>query len=188
MGNDSDQIVIGANGSIHVAPVGTTVPANIAAVWGTGWEDLGYASPDGVTLTDSKSLNTVDVWQSFYPARRNVTSRDLTAKFVLRQWNRTTVSLGFGGGTFTEDGAPGSGHFRYVPPSPETIDDRMLGVEWKDGTKTYRLIIVRGMVTDNVETKIARSDPSDLPITFGILGEDGVDPWYLLTDDPAFAA
>jgi hypothetical protein len=185
MANDSDEILIGANGSIRVAPVGNTEPANIAAAWPAGWVDLGFASEDGVKVTDSKGLGQVDVWQSFYPARRFVTDRDMHAAFVLRQWNIPNVKLAFGGGTVTEDVAD-SGHFRYVPPDPEDLDEHALGIQWADGAKNYRLIIPRGIVTEDVETTLARSAPADLPITFGITAQDGDVPWFLLTDDPAF--
>lgn len=190
--NDVDEIVVGANGSIHVAPVGTAAPADPVEAYGAGWVDLGYASEDGVTLTVSKELGTVDVWQSFFPGRRMVTGRDLAAAFVLRQWNEGNIVLAWGGGEVTHvvaDGPPAVvEHWRYEPPAPEDVDERTLAVDWVDGTKHYRLIIVRGMVTENVETKLAKADAADLPITFGIIGEDGVVPWFLLTDDPAFAA
>lgn len=187
MAKDTNEITVGANGSIYVAPVGTTVPANIAATLGTGWIDLGYADDNGVTVTDSRTLESIPVWQLFYTARRIVKERDLAVAFVLRQWAAAQVELAFGGGTIVEDGTSGSGHFTYTPPDPQVIDERMLAVEWQDGTKNYRLIVTRGMVTDNVATKIARANAMDLPITFGLIGEAGETPWRLQTDDPAFA-
>lgn len=178
-----DEIVVGANGSLWVAPVGTAAPATEVAVPGAGWVDLGYASEDGVTLTDSKTFEAIPVWQLFYAARRIVTERDLAVAFVLRQWNPDTVALAFGGGTVS---APSAGHFKYVPPSPEELDERSLMVDWVDGTKNYRLIIPRGIVTENVETNLVRTGAADLPITFSLLGDDSGDPWYLLTNDPVF--
>jgi hypothetical protein len=186
MTKNVDEIVVGANGSLWVAPVGTAAPADEVAVPGAGWVDLGYASEDGVTITDSKTLEKIPVWQLFYAARRIVTERDLALGFVLRQWNAANLKLAFGGGEVTEPVAD-SGSFKYTPPSPETIDERSLMLDWVDGTKHYRLVVVRGMVTDNVETNLVRTAAADLPITFGLNGDDAGDPWYLLTDDPAFA-
>jgi hypothetical protein len=184
MAKDTDQIVVGANGTIRVAPVDTAMPATSAATFGAGWVDLGYASEDGVTLTDSKDLESIPVWQLFYPARRIVTGKDLTVAFVLRQWSSATVSLAFGGGEVTWVAA---GQYQYEPPAPETIDERALAVDWIDGDKNYRLLIPKGMVTENVETNITRTAAADLPITFGIIGTDDAGaPWTLLTDDPAF--
>ncbi len=185
MAKDTDGIVIGANGTIRVAPVGTAIPTTSAANFAVGWVDLGYVSEDGVTVTDSRELESIPVWQLFYPARRIVTGRDLSIAFVLRQWSTDTVSLAFGGGEFTW---VGSGQYKYEPPAPEFIDERSLAVDWIDGDKNYRLIIPKGMVTENVETNITRTAAADLPITFGIIGTDDAGaPWTLLTDDPAFA-
>lgn len=183
MAADVDQIVVGANGKLWTAPVGTAAPADEDAAPGAGWVELGFASEDGATLTDSRTLEPIPVWQLFYPARRIVTERDFSVAFVLRQWSADTVSLAFGGGTITE---PSPGHFKYAPPSPEDIDERALMVDWQDGAKHYRLVLPRGVVTENVETNLVRTGAADLPITFGIIGSETGDPWYLLTDDPAF--
>lgn len=182
MAQDTGQIRVAANGQVRVADVGATLPANIDAAYSVAWTDLGFTSEDGVTFTDGKSIENIPVWQLFYPARRIVTERDATLAFVLRQWSGDTVQLAFGGGALTQDGA---GQYRYVPPAPETIDERALAIDWQDGTINYRLLIPRGMVTENVETNLVRTAAADLPITFGIIGDETEDPWILLTDDPA---
>lgn len=188
-GKDADEVVVGANGSIWVAPVGTSEPTDHDNAYPAGWVELGYASEDGVTLSVSRTMANIPVWQSFFPVRRMVTDRDMTAKFVLRQWNKSTLVLAFGGGTITHVASDVGidEHWRYDPPDPSVVDERMLGIDWIDGTKIYRLIIERGQVADNAETKIARAAAADLPITFGILADEtNITPWYLLTNDPAF--
>lgn len=185
MAKDADQVVVGANGSVYVAPIGSTEPADINAAWAAAWVDLGYLSEDGVTITDGKTIENIPVWQSFYPVRRMITARDFNVSFALRQFSGEQVEFAFGGGAVTVDG---TGAFRYTPPSAEVIDYRMLGVEWLDGDKTFRLIIPRGIVTENVEMQITRSAAADLAITFGVVAQAGEDPWYILTDDPDFVA
>lgn len=191
-GKDADEVVVGANGSIWVAPVGTAEPADHDNAYPAGWVELGYTSEDGVTLNVGRTMADIPVWQSFFPVRRMVTARDMTAAFVLRQWNKATLVLAFGGGVITHVassvGPPAVGeHWRYDPPDPSVVDERMLGVDWVDGAKSYRLIVQRGQVAENAETKIARAAAADLPITFGILADDvNETPWYLLTNDPAF--
>lgn len=184
MSKTADEIVVGANGSVYLAPVGTTEPADISASWPAGWTDLGFTSEDGVTINDSKEITDIPVWQLFYAARKIVTAKDLQISFALRQFNGVNVEFAFGGGLVSVDG---TGKYRYTPPAPEDIDERALGIEWLDGDKTYRWIIPRGLIVDDVETNIVRTAAADLPITFGIIGEADVDPWVLLTDDPSFA-
>lgn len=180
----ADEIVVGANGSIYVAPVGSTVPASIGTALGAAWTELGYTSEDGVTWVDGKSLKSIRAWQSFYDLRRIVESKEGSLAFQLLQWNGDNVRLAYGGGTVSE---PVPGDYRYTPPDPADIDERAMAVEWQDGTKNYRLTFPKGMVTENVETNIVRSDGALLPITFALLGEEGVEPFILDTDDPAFA-
>jgi hypothetical protein len=182
MAKDVDDITVGANGTAWVAPVGTAVPADEVTVPGVGWVDLGYIDEKGVTLTDSKTMADIAVWQLFYPARKLITARAFKLAFVLRQWMSATVTLAFGGGTIT---TPSAGHNKFVPPAPEVIDERAMMLDWVDGGKNYRLVIPRGLVTDNVASNIVRTAAADLPIGFEVLGSDGVAPWYLLNNDPA---
>lgn len=183
MGKDTSQIIVGANGTVRVAPVGTAEPADIDAAYGAGWVDLGFTSEDGVKFRDTKSVEAIPVWQLFYPARRVISERDFAVEFVLRQFSGNQVEFAFGGGTVSVDGA---GKYRFTPPDPEVIDSRALAVDWLDGDYSFRLIVPNGMVSEDVETQLARATAADLPITFSVIGEDGVDPWYLLTDHPAF--
>lgn len=182
-GKDTNEIVVAANGSIYVAPVGSTEPADILEALDAAFIDLGYVGEDGVTFTDGKTVEPVNVWQLFYSARNIVTEKVSSAAFNLHQWADDTVQFAFGGGTVVQDQA---GAYTYTPPSPETIDERAMIIEWVDGSKNYRIIIPRGMITDDVETNLVRTGAAGLPITFGILGQAGTDAWYLQTDDPAF--
>lgn len=185
MTKTADELVVGANGSIYTAPVGSTVPASIATALNASWLELGYATEDGVKWTDGKTVQPIRAWQSFYDLRRIITERMGSLVFSLMQWNGETVKLAYGGGEITE---PTSGAFRYTPPAPEEVDERMLAVEWVDGAYDFRLIFPKGMVSENVETTVTRTAAGLLPITFALLGEEGEEPFILDTNHPAFAA
>lgn len=193
MTKNVDEIVVGANGSIYLAPVGTALPTSISDALGVAFVDAGYVTEDGVTFTDGKTLESVRAWQSLYDLRKIVTAKEAMASFSLMQWSGSNVVLAFGGGEVEEVVAPDAGppavpgEYRYHPPAPEAIDERILAIEWSDGDKDYRLIFPKGMVSENVETNVTRSAAALLPITFSILGTDGVDPWILDTNDPAFS-
>lgn len=186
MALDSDEVVVGATGLVRVAPIGTAIPASISVAYAAGWVDLGFVSEDGVSWTDGKSTSPIRAWQSFYDIRTLIESREGTLSFNLLQWNRETVELAFGGGTWTEEIADTD--FKYVPPPASTVDERMLAVDWLDGVRLYRLIFARGIVTENVETNLVRTSAAELPISFSLLGSDSGDPWELHTNDPVFDA
>lgn len=188
MAVDASEILVGANGSIHVAPTGSTLPSDSTTALDAAFVDLGYVNENGAAITDSKTMQSIMVWQSFYPARRIVTARDFTVTFALSQWNGDTLPLAFGGGSITEPDPTGApGEYKFTPPDPETNDERALVLEWQDGTKNYRLVVPVGQVTDAVNTSLVRTDNAELPITFAVNGSDGSDPYNFYTDDPAFA-
>jgi hypothetical protein len=184
---DPDEIVVGSDGHIYVAPVGTAAPVDVATAWSATWIDMGYATEDGVAISKSRDIQTIMGWQSFFPLRRIVTGEDFTVAFSLMQWNESTVKLALGGGVVTTTAGPPI-HYLYTPPDPGAVDDRAVGIEWQDGTKIYRLILARAMVTEGVETNLTRNNAAELPITFGVLGEAGVSPFIMRTNDPAWAA
>jgi hypothetical protein len=186
MSNNAEEVLIGADGAIWTAPVGSVEPASISdPVDATVWTELGYASEDGVKFADSKTVKNVRAWQSFYDIRRFITERSFTSNFTLQQFNGDNVILALGGGDVVED-APGE--FSYHPPEVSFIDERALIHEWADGDKNYRLIFRRAMNEENTKFDISRGKEAGLPMTFAILGEDGVEPYILQTDDPAFLA
>lgn len=184
MPQTTDDIRVGANSHLFVAPVGTAEPATIAAAMPAGWVDIGYTDENGFKVTDTKTVTPIPVAQLFYAARRIISARDFSLDFVLRQFDAESVKLGFGGGAITLDGA---GEYRYTPPSPEFIDERAMCAEFLDGAFTYRFIIPRGLVTNNVVSEFTRTKAADLPITFSLIGQDNVEPWLILTDDGSFA-
>jgi hypothetical protein len=184
---DPDEIVIGSDGHMFIAPVGTAAPSDIATAWSATWVDLGYATEDGVAFSKSRDVEGVRGWQSFYPLRRIITGEDVTASFTLMQWNEITLKLAFGGGVVTTTAGPPI-HYLYTPPEAGQVDERALGMEWEDGSKIYRLVFPRTMITETVETQLTRSAAAELPLTFGVLGEVGVAPFILRTNDPAWAA
>lgn len=178
-----DEIVVAPEGRIMVAEVGAEAPGDSTEEWSEEWRELGYATEDGVTLTVGKDVTDIRGWQSLEVLRRVVTGRTITSAFTLRQLNVDTLPFAYGGGEVTE---PSPGEYRYEPPDAGELPEKALGIEWTDGDKHYRMIFVRGSVTEAVETQLIRNDSANLPVTYGVLGEDGVAPFYLLTDDPAF--
>ncbi len=182
-GNESGEIVVGANGSVFVAALGVAAPTNATTALASGWIDMGFVSENGATFTDSRTVTPIPVWQSFYPPRRIITERDAMVEFVLRQWNTATLRLAFGGGDITGT-AP---NFTYTPPDPSELDERQMCLDWQDGARSFRLYIGKGMVTDNVATNIVRTAAADLPIVFGVTPDSGDDPYEIFIHDPAFS-
>lgn len=180
---DPEQILVGADGTIRVAPVGTAAPADEAAAPGAGWVDLGYSSEDGATLRVTKDVATINVWQLAAPARYVMRARGVEVETTLLQWNRETFEVGVGGGTAS---TPTAGHHKFEIDSVPAVDERAFMLDWED-TYKYRFVIPRGMVTSNLESALRRAEGAPIPLTFAAMGSDVSAIAYLLTDDPLFA-
>ena len=184
---NSNQIRVAPKGDVYVAPTSVTVPTDTASAW-TGWTRLGLVNAEGVTFTETKSMVDIRAWQMAYPARRVPETKEASIAFSLAQWSQDTVQLAFGGGTVT-----GTGPYTYAPPAADVVDERALGIEWTDGASIYRIVVPRGIVSDDVETTFSRVDAAYLPIAFSVIGPSPdaeglkVNPWYLVTSDTLFA-
>jgi len=181
--NNSTQIVVGANGTISVGATTATAPTEVSSTTLTGFSQLGFVSEAGASVSESKEITDIEVWQSFYPARKLITARQFEVSFAMRQWNGFNVRFAFGGGTITSQG---SGKWKFVPPVASVVDERSLVLQWQDGTKNYMLYVPRGLAIATVESTVVRTAASDLAITFAALSDGATDPYTLYTDDPSF--
>lgn len=178
----SSNILVGSNGSVYIAPVGTTLPTTEDGALDAAFVDVGYISEDGISLSVETSVEDVNAFQSLSAVRKIVTARNTSVSFTLREWSAANVIFAFGGGDVTDEGT----HFEYNPPAAgDALYERAMVIDWNDGDKVYRLVIERGVATDAVETTITRTGAADLPITFNVLESAGGNTWYLFTDDQA---
>lgn len=175
-------ILVGSNGTISVAPAGTTLPSTHEDALNGAFSAVGYISEDGITLSSSVDVADIAAFQSLLPVRKVVTGRTFDVSFVLREWTAKNIELAFGGGEVTDE----TTHFQYSPPAAgDALLEKSVVVDWNDGDKVYRLVLARIVATDSVETSVVRTGASDLPITLNVLEDANGDTWYLMTDDPA---
>jgi hypothetical protein len=186
--NDAGELIVGGNGQVYVAPVGTALPTTgPAQALNASFFGLGYHTEDGVSLAVTPQVTDFGAWQSRQPIRRELTAQEITVSFTLQQWNEETLQLAFGGGAVTD---LGGGNYRYdFPEDSDQLDERSLVVDVADGSKDIRFVFPRGNITDAVSTQFQRSAAAVLPITFKVLEpEEGGSPGYFLTDSADFAA
>lgn len=184
MAFDSDNVRVGQNGKVLVAPLGTTAPTDLTSPWAAGWDDLGYLSTDGVAMNYGVETEDIEVWQSVSPIRKILTGIDFTLAFTMMEFKRSVVTFYFPDSSITTNTGV---HTLAIPSAPES-DERAIGVEWTDKTYTHRLIIPRGEGTDRGEIPISRSGAMGLQMTVAAYANSTPDIATWLTDDPAWAA
>ncbi|MER7937941.1 MULTISPECIES: hypothetical protein [unclassified Streptomyces] len=189
---NASQIVIPSRTLVWLAPVGTAAPADATVAMGTGWFSVGLTSEDSLKFTEEPQFETVKSAQSDYPSRTFQTSDSATIEVDLQQWNGANFQAVFGGGTITEitpTGGTGTPkHYKFVPPRVGGRSEIAAVIEVIDGGKHYRYIVPRAMQMEGVSSDLQKAKESVLPLRLAVQGGDSTDAWYLITDDPSFAA
>lgn len=190
MGNP-ENMVVAQMARMWLAPVGTAAPGGPASVMPVGWRDVGLFTPDSLGFTTDPSFEQIRSHQSNYPTRTIQTEDAANASVDLQEWTADNFKSVFGGGdVVTVPAAVGPPaipeHFRFSPPQVGGRSSVAACIEIIDGTKHYRRVIPRCEQNEGVEQSFQRASESTLPLRLTVLGADIGDPFYDLTDDPAF--
>lgn len=184
-GNNSENITVGSNGTVYVATYtgSLTYPENTATSVNAAFEQVGFLTPEGLAFTVGSSDTDIGAWQSFFPVRTIITSREASVAFTCLEYNEHTIGLALGGGTFAKK----TGYATYEPPSPSSINEIAVVLEWLDGTQKWRFVIPRGIATGSVTSTVSRTSAAELPITVKanpkgdpVAGELKSQPYYLV--------
>jgi len=186
LAQNSEQIKVAANGGLYLAKFDSEpkLPTDVETALDKAFNEVGFASEDGVTFNKSEEVEDVMVWQKQTAARKLVTKRDFGASTSLAQWNRDTVALAFGGGSWSE---PKAGVYRFDPPNDyDPLTDWVAVLETIDGERKDRYVIEKCNITGDVETQAVRNAAMMLPVALAALTPDGKSkPWYYLSNDDA---
>jgi hypothetical protein len=174
-GLEPTHVVVAGTGSVYVAPEGTTLPADLAAL-AAPWADIGYVTEDGVTFTFSREQEDVNAWQSAEPIRVLVTNEPKTIAFDMLEFDRDAILLAFRGGSFAGASAP----YTYTPPDAGVSDVRAMVIDGKDGASTFRFAFPRVSLSGDVEFQLLRTDALKLTTEFSVLAS--VTKWKLISD------
>lgn len=191
MAQSAEEITVALSGNVWIAPYSTSLvlPADPTTAPDAAFTDLGYTTEDGVTFSVTPNVEDIMAWQKATPVRRVVTSRESTIAYTLEQLNLDTFAHAFGGGTWTTTAGPPA-YYRYDPPADgDALAEYACIIDFVDGTRNGRLVMMRGTVNDTVETNLVRNNAALLPVSLAALTPDGEDSaWYFLSDDAAFAS
>lgn len=186
---DASRITIAGNAHIYLAALGTVGPTDATTALDTPWRDVGYTTEDSLTFTDTPTFGQVRSHQSNYPTRIFQTQEEASVAVELQEFSSDNILATFGGGTITTitPGGTATDQYHYSPPSVGSRVNIAAIAEVIDGTKHYRYVVPNCFQNSGATLKLQKTSAALLPLALSVLGADGVDPWYLLTDDPAMA-
>jgi hypothetical protein len=168
---DPEQVQIGA-GSLYVAAIGTTDPANIAAVTGASatFREVGWTE-DGSAISFTTTNEKIFVEEEFYPVKTAVTEVVATIAFVMAQSTRRNLALALNAGH-----NEANDDTLLEPPNPgEELRVKLIHVT--DAGAMY--IFRRCLQTGTIELGNQKApDYKKIPVTFDLEKPAGaVKPW-----------
>lgn len=187
MGNDA-RILVPQMARLYLAPVGTVAPDGPTIAVGVGWKEVGFFTPDSLQWATDPNFEEVTSHQSNYPTRQFQTADAATIECDLQEWSAENFKAVFGGGEVVEVTPAGGppAYFKFSPPAVGGRSNISAIIEVIDGTKHYRTVVPKAQQTEGAELGYDRTAETTLPLRLSIVGSDVGDPWYLMTDDPAF--
>ncbi len=190
MATNANRITIAGRARLYLARPGTAAPALADDPMPAGWVEVGYTTEDGTSFTTDPTNAAVRSHQSDVSTRRFRTAEEQALNAYLQEWSADNFMAVFGGGAITAlvvpAGAPAQ--YRYDPPTAGGLRTVTSCLEVVDGTKRYRWIAPKGQQEEGVDLGLPKGSEATLPLRLALLGSDLASPWYLLTNDPAFAA
>lgn len=177
---DASEVRVAPGGDIYVGLPGSTEPTDVATPIDGAFDQLGYLTPDGVSITPNVESEDIMAWQTISPVLTPITGMTFEVSFTMMQFNQQTLGLYFAGEDWTNESGTGKLEISSNPGSQE----RCLIVEWTDNQNhTYRLVMPRAQMTNREALQLVRGDSSNLGLTFKALDDNGV-AGYILTDNP----
>lgn len=185
MSQNANNTLVPARTYVYLAPVGSTAPADESATLDTAWKEVGHTTTDSLSFATDAQFENIKSAQSNYPIREYLTEESASLSVDLLEFSGANFKSVYGGGQIVEVGTTGSGHFKFSPPSGTRTEVSAI-IEVRDGSKVYRYVFPKVIQREGVESQLHKGASNTLPLRLSVVGADGVDPWYLLTNDPAF--
>lgn len=187
---NTDNVRAGITGDVRVAPLGTTMPTDPTATYGTAVRTLGYISEDGVTFSNDQDTTEFTAWQNGTIVRRYISGSSTSFGFTALEWNYDTVSLFFPGSTVATAGDVTTITIKNPASITKAFAVDVVDGYLADGTtpRVLRWIVPKGQLTDRGDISFTSGDPAGLEMTVTAYPDASGTTMLLLTNDPALAA
>jgi hypothetical protein len=155
MALNAENVVVGITGLCSVGPKTAIAPTGATTVL-SGFTDLGYISPDGVTFTTDKSTSDIRAWQGGDLVRSVVTEGTVTYSFMLLETTEAAIELYFGSTML-------DGKISHNPSATGGVKSFVIDVV--DGLKKIRHYIPTGEILSVEAQTITNGDALGFGVT-----------------------
>lgn len=191
MANNASAVSIGKpaiTGGALRAPLGTALPTDVVTALPVAFKALGYISSDGVVESTSTDSNDIVAWGGD-TVRTVQTSHAVTYAFTMIETNSESVAVYYGDDNVTSTPATAStGNLLEVHVTSQELAHYVWDFELLDGTRTGRIVLPDGQVTERGDVSYIDDDAVSYPVTVSAYPDaDGVKA-YIYWDDGQITA
>lgn len=131
-----------------------TLPANGNSPVDPDFDDVGYLTDEGITITEDSDTQSIFGWQNGDNLRTLQTSHDVTFAFGMREWNDIAMRV------FYPNYNAGQWAIRGdQPPRLQWVFDAF------DEGHHLRLVLPSAQVTEKGDVQLLHTDASNFPVT-----------------------
>jgi len=152
---------VGVTGELYVAPVGTAAPTTSVSSLNASFIGMGYVSEDGVTESYDDTVEEIVAWQNAVVVRSNTTESKATLQMTLIETKGKTLELFHKASAVS---VVSSGQWKIDVEGPQS-DPRAFVLDVVDGSKTIRIYVANGEVSDRGDIVYANGEPVGYDIT-----------------------
>lgn len=176
---------VGVTGQVYLAPLGTTLPVNIATALNAAFVSVGFISEEALVESLEITTERLRAWQRPVGIRTLTTEVAWTFQFGMLETSPLTLDLYYG----LDDGSSSSGGVATTAISafPQSVQRAMV-IEIEDGDVTTRYAIPSVEVGDREEINHNLSEGTIWGVTANVMGTSLDDMGFRITDDPGFVA
>jgi hypothetical protein len=180
---NDNSVRVGALTWVYIAPVGTTLPTDLAALSAT-YLNIGYTDMDA--LTEGLAVTTEILRASQRPAgvRTLVTEVNWSWKFKAMETTKKTLEMYYMGATSTTT----SGVTKTSIPGSPVVKRYVMVLEEYDGDVHTRFVIPAVSIGERGEVNHRGTEGIAYDMTANVMATSLTDLGYRYSDDPDLAA
>lgn len=142
-------------GAIYVAPVGTTLPTDATTALANTFKELGYASEDGITNSNSPESDTIKAWGGDTVLTLLTSKDDTFSVTLIEVLNLEVLKLVYGDSNVTGDLTNGIA----ITANAQDLDEHVIVIDMVlKGGAVKRIVLPQAKVSEVGDITYSDSD------------------------------
>ena len=142
-------------GAIYVAPVGTTLPTDATTALANTFKELGYASEDGITNSNSPESDTIKAWGGDTVLTLLTSKDDTFSMTLIEVLNLEVLKLVYGSSNVTGDLTNGI----TITANSQDLEDNVIVIDMVlRGGAVKRIVLPQAKVSEVGDITYSDSD------------------------------